>query len=95
MDRLIERSSKIKASFLGLPPFLRFGVAFFVTGGALDLFYHFDAMIWPGSLDKIMGPDGYYAHLVLFFGMLLMVIGVIFKKPGQHETRTGLQDDRG
>ena len=64
-----------------MPRFLRFGLSVFVIAGALDLFYHAVSALWPGSLDAYFGPDGYYVHLALFFGMVFIVIGVIRTKP--------------
>lgn len=81
MDRLKETSLILVGGFWTIPPFLRFGVVVFIVSGALDLAYHIVSSFWSSSLDPYLGPDGYYTHLALFFGMLLIVIGVIRTKP--------------
>ncbi len=83
MHRLSELTASIFKGFISLSPILRIGITVFMIAGALDLSYHTVSAVWPGSLDRYMGPDGYYAHLALFFGMVLIVIGVIRTKPAQ------------
>lgn len=68
-------------SFRALSLVLQFGVITFIAAGAVDLSYHVVSPFQPGSLDAYMGPDGYIAHLALFFGMVLIVIGVISTNP--------------
>ncbi len=81
MNRLKRSCYRSIDAFFQMPRFLRFGVIVFVISGALDLLYHGISAFWPGSLDAYLGPDGYYVHLALFFGMLFIVIGVIQTKP--------------
>ncbi len=81
MNRLKSFYSRLIDAYFQMPRFLRFGVVVFVISGALDLLYHGISAFWPGSLDAYLGPDGYYVHLALFFGMLFIVIGVIQTKP--------------
>ncbi len=81
MDRLHIFSSRISHFYYGMSLFLRAGVVVFMISGALDLSYHAISTFKPGSLDRYMGPDGYYTHLALFFGMVLIIIGVILTKP--------------
>ncbi len=68
-------------AFGNMPWLLRVGATIFVLSGAVDLFYHAVSPFWPGRLDAYLGPDGYYVHLVLFIGMVLIIIGVIRTRP--------------
>ncbi len=81
MNGLKNLYLKISETYRSMPRFLRFGVVVFFVSGALDLSYHIFSSFWPGRLDAYLGPDGYYTHLALFFGMVLIVIGVILTKP--------------
>ncbi len=77
MQRVSQTFHRLAGEFFSLPRFLRFGVVVFVVSGALDLSYHVFSAFRPGVLDRYFGPDGYYAHLALFTGMVLVVTGVI------------------
>ncbi len=81
MNRLREILYKQAKACLSMSRWLRLGIVVFMISGALDLFYHGISPFWPGSLDAFFGPDGYYVHLALFFGMLFIVIGVIRTRP--------------
>ncbi len=81
MNSLHEAVYKQAKAFLRLSGWLRLGIVVFMLSGALDLFYHGISAYWPGSLDAFFGPDGYYVHLALFFGMVFIIIGVIRTRP--------------
>lgn len=81
MNRLISIVRQGMESFWTIHWFLRLGMLIFTISAALDLSYHIGASFWPGNLDAILGPDGYYTHLALFVGMVLIVIGVILTRP--------------
>ncbi|MDD5370460.1 MAG: hypothetical protein PHQ40_15360 [Anaerolineaceae bacterium] len=74
-------SLKLSRAFVGLSVLLRLGVVVFVLSGTLDLIYHGFSASRPGALDPFLGPDGYFVHLALFAGMLMILIGVILTKP--------------
>jgi hypothetical protein len=80
MIELSRIVSRLTSSFLSMPRLLCFGVVVFVVSGAIDLLYHGVSAFWPGSLDAYLGPDGYYVHLALFFGMVFIIIGVVRTK---------------
>lgn len=77
MSRLISIVRQEIGAFWTIHWFLRFGILVFTISAALDLSHHIGASFWPGNLDAFLGPDGYYTHLALFVGMVLIVIGVI------------------
>ncbi len=81
MNRLRARLYQEAQAFFGLSRWLRLGMVVFTIAGALDLFYHGVSAYWPGSLDGLLGPDGYYVHLALFFGMTFILIGVMRTRP--------------
>ncbi len=81
MSRLLRVIARLYGNFLSISLLLRSGIMVFILSGALDLSYHVASVFWSGSLDKFMGPDGYYTHLALFAGMVLILIGVIRTKP--------------
>jgi predicted tellurium resistance membrane protein TerC len=81
MSSFFRTDAKLIRAFFNMPRFLRFGVVVFVVSGGLDLLYHGISAFWPGMLDPYLGPDGYYVHLALFFGMVFIIIGVIRTKP--------------
>ncbi len=84
MNRLPEIVYKPAKAFFSLSRLLRLGIVVFVISGALDLFYHGISAYWPGSLDAFWGPDGYYVHVALFFGMVFIVLGVIRTRPNSN-----------
>ncbi len=86
LDRTVQKAARF---FFNMPRFLRFGVLVFVISGAMDLAYHGLSAVWPGSLDRYLGPDGYYVHVALFIGMVLTVIGVIRTQPVDHRSKGG------
>ncbi len=81
MNNLHQILYRQATAFLSLSRWLRLGVVVFMISGALDLFYHGISAYWPGSLDAFFGPDGYYVHRALFFGMVFITIGVIRTRP--------------
>lgn len=81
MNRLISIVRQGMERFWTIHRFLRLGMLVFTISAVLDLFYHIGASFWPDNLDAFLGPDGYYTHLALFVGMVLIVIGVILTRP--------------
>lgn len=81
MRRLISNVLQEIGAFRTIHWFLRFGILVFTISAALDLSYHVVSSFWPGNLDIFLGADGYYTHLAVFCGMVLIVIGVIFTRP--------------
>lgn len=80
MSRLISIIRQEIGAFWTIHWFLRFGILVFTISAALDLFYHVGSSFWSGNLDVFLGPDGYYTHIALFIGMVLVVSGVIFTR---------------
>jgi hypothetical protein len=58
-----------------LPGLTRLGLLVLLLGAAGDLTFH--ALPETAALQPLLGGDGYYAHLVTFAGMLVMLIGVL------------------
>ena len=81
MTGLLEILYKPAKAFFRLSGWLRLGIVAFMISSALDLFYHGISAYWPGSPDAFLGPDGYYVHLALFFGMVFIILGVIRTRP--------------
>jgi len=81
MSRLLEILYTPAKAFFRLSRWLRLGIVVFMFSGALDMFYHGISAYWPASLDAFLGPDGYYVHLALFFGMVFIILGVIRTRP--------------
>ncbi len=59
------------------PPLLTLGVVVFGLGGLADVVYHASPVAWTPTLDGYLGADGEIAHLVLFAGMALVVLGLV------------------
>ena len=59
---------------LQLPWLTKLGLLVLIVGATGDLTYH---ALPQAELQAWLGAEGYYAHLVTFVGMLVMLIGVI------------------
>lgn len=91
MDEIRQLGSSLWQEYSEAPLFLRVAVWVFAAGGLLDLSYHGLSPLWPGKLEIFLGPDGYYAHLLLFAGMVLVTIGVILSSGAARASHPGNQ----
>jgi hypothetical protein len=71
---LRRRIRHLKRSLIMLPWLIKLGLLALVVGATGDLIFH---GLPQADLQTWLGPEGYYAHLVTFVGMLVMLIGVI------------------
>ena len=77
-------------AFARLSPPLRLGLLVFLAGAGLDLIYHVPWLTGPLALDAYLGENGYWAHLVTFLGMAVIVLGVVAAGLTQTARRYGL-----
>ncbi len=61
------------AEVRSLPLRLKLGLVVFGAGSVLDLIYHASPA---QSLDRYLGVDGVGAHLTIFAGMVVILLGV-------------------
>ncbi len=85
MELIYKQISTVSNKISHLPGLFKLGLTLFFLAGMLDLTYHAVSMFYPNMLDPFFGPDGYYAHVLLFVGMLVTIIGVTQIKASHSE----------
>jgi hypothetical protein len=85
---LRRRLRHLRRSLLQIPWLIKLGLLVLLVGATGDLTYH---ALPQANLQAWLGVQGYYAHLITFVGMLVMLIGVLRQGLSQSQSRSSSQ----